>query len=59
VVFGGTFEGNVFALDAESGQPLWHFQAGGRVGANPTTFLVEGKQYMAIAVGHDFFVFGN
>jgi alcohol dehydrogenase (cytochrome c) len=57
VVVGGTYEGDVFALDAESGQPLWHFQTGGRIGANPITFLMEGKQYIAITAGHDVFVF--
>jgi alcohol dehydrogenase (cytochrome c) len=59
VVFGGTYEGYFFALDANSGQPLWHFQTGGRIGANPITFLVDGKQYIAVAAGQSLFVFGN
>ena len=29
LVFAGTEEGNFFALDAESGEPLWQFQTGG------------------------------
>jgi alcohol dehydrogenase (cytochrome c) len=28
LVFGGSDEGNVFALDAETGKPLWDFQSG-------------------------------
>jgi alcohol dehydrogenase (cytochrome c) len=59
VVFGSTHEGYFFALDAESGHPLWRFQTGGRIGANPVTFLVDGKQYVAIAAGQSLFVFGN
>ena len=31
LVFGSTNEGNVFALDAGSGRPLWDFQTGGGV----------------------------
>jgi len=58
VVFGGSNEGNFFALDARSGKPLWDFQTGGSVHANPSTFLVEGQQRVAIAAGNALFVFG-
>ena len=42
LVFGGSNEGNVFALDAKTGDPLWQFQAGGPMRANPMSFLVKG-----------------
>ena len=29
LVFGGSDEGNFFALDAKTGKPLWDFQTGG------------------------------
>ncbi|MBM3839242.1 MAG: PQQ-dependent dehydrogenase, methanol/ethanol family [Verrucomicrobia bacterium] len=58
VVFGGSNEGNFFALDARTGKPLWQFQTGGSVHANPNTFLVDGKQRVAIAAGNALFVFG-
>ena len=51
LVFGGTNEGNVFALDAASGKPLWNFQAGGPVQGNPVSYMWEGKQYIALTVG--------
>ena len=58
LVFGGTEEGNFFALDAESGKALWDFQLGGAIRANPMTFALDGKQYVAIAAGSALFVFG-
>ena len=58
LVFGGTEEGNFFALDAETGKPLWDLQLGGAVKANPIAFGVDGKQYIAIAAGYAIFVFG-
>jgi len=58
VVFGGSDEGNFYALDALSGKALWDFQTGGQIAANPISFLIDGKQHVAIAAGHALFVFG-
>jgi alcohol dehydrogenase (cytochrome c) len=58
LVFGGTDEGNFFALDAETGKPLWDLQLGGAIRANPMSFAVDGKQYVAIAAGYSLFVCG-
>ena len=58
VVFGGSNEGNFFALDAATGKPLWDFQTGGPIAANPISFLIDGKQHVAIAAGQALFVFG-
>ncbi|HLJ47053.1 MAG TPA: PQQ-dependent dehydrogenase, methanol/ethanol family [Bryobacteraceae bacterium] len=58
LVFGGSNEGNFYALDAATGKPLWDFQTGGGIVANPVSFLVDGKQRVAIAAGHALFVFG-
>ena len=57
LVFSGTEEGNFFALDAETGKPLWDMQLGGAIHANPMTFGVDGKQYVAIAAGWVLYVF--
>src|SRR5262249_11368145 len=51
VVFGGTVEGNFFALDARTGKDLWHFPTGGMIIANPISYLSNGKQHVAIAAG--------
>lgn len=58
LVFGGSNEGNVFALDGDTGEALWNFQAGGAVRSNPMSFAVDGKQRIAIAAGYSLYVFG-
>jgi alcohol dehydrogenase (cytochrome c) len=57
LVFGGTEEGNFFALDATNGKPLWDMQLGGPVHANPMSFGLDGKQYVAIPAGWTLYVF--
>ncbi|MBI3471533.1 MAG: PQQ-dependent dehydrogenase, methanol/ethanol family [Candidatus Solibacter usitatus] len=58
LVFSGSNEGNFFALDALSGKALWDFQTGGPIAANPVSFLVDGRQMVAIAADRVLFVFG-
>ena len=58
IVFGGAEEGNFFALDARTGKHLWHFPAGGRIIANPVSYLSNGKQHVAIAAGDVLISFG-
>lgn len=57
VVFSGSEEGNFYALDSLTGKPLWDFQTGGRIGSGPISFSIEGKQYIAVAAGHNLLVF--
>jgi alcohol dehydrogenase (cytochrome c) len=45
------------AVDAETGQPLWHFNTGQSFTASPMTYAVNGGQYVAIAAGSDVFSF--
>ena len=58
LVFGGTPEGVVFALDARTGERLWYFAANDRVYASPISFLANGKQYVSLAVGDVLVTFG-
>ena len=58
LVFGGTTEGIVFALDARTGERLWYFPGNDRVYASPITFLANGKQYVSLAVGDVLMTFG-
>lgn len=58
LVFGGSAEGNFYALDAMTGKSLWDFQTGGSMESNPISFLIDGKQRVAVAAGHAIFVFG-
>jgi alcohol dehydrogenase (cytochrome c) len=57
LVFGGSPEGWFYALEATTGKPLWRFQTGAQVVANPMSFLVDGKQHVAIPAGLALFVF--
>ena len=57
LVFCGTEEGDFFALDSSNGRLLWRFQTGGRIIANPISYVSEGKQYIAISAGQGLFVF--
>jgi len=58
LVFSGSDEGNFYALDARTGKPLWDFQTGGPIAANPISFAVDGRQYIAIAANRVLYVFG-
>jgi alcohol dehydrogenase (cytochrome c) len=58
LVFGGTQEGVVFALDARSGERLWYFAGNDRVYASPISYLSNGKQYVSLAVGDVLVTFG-
>ena len=51
LVFGGTFEGNVFALDARTGQRLWRFPGNDKIYSSPISFLSNGKQHVSLPVG--------
>jgi len=58
LVLSGTDEGNVFALDAMSGKPLWDFEAGSAVEANPISYELDNHQYIAISADRVLLVFG-
>ncbi len=51
LVFQGTADGRFLAYDATSGEKLWETPTGTGVIAAPVTYLVDGKQYVSIAVG--------
>jgi glucose dehydrogenase len=51
LVFTGEGNGQFKAYDAETGAILWNFQAGAGVNAPPSSYTVEGKQYIVVAAG--------
>ncbi len=57
LVFGGSNEGNFFALAAGTGTPVWQFQTGAAIESNPISFLLDARQHVAVAAGHAVFVF--
>jgi alcohol dehydrogenase (cytochrome c) len=57
LVFSGSDEGNFFALDADTGKPLWQFFMGHPARSNPTSYEVDGKQYIFESAGNIFIAF--
>jgi PQQ-dependent dehydrogenase (methanol/ethanol family) len=51
LVFTGEGNGQFKAYDAETGAILWNFQAGAGVNAPPSSYTVDGKQYIVVAAG--------
>ena len=51
LVFQGTAEGMVVALDAKSGRELWSFSLGTPQSGGIMSYAVDGKQYVAVAAG--------
>jgi glucose dehydrogenase len=51
LVFAGEGNGLFKAYDAETGSVLWKFQAGAGVNAPPSSYTIEGRQYIVVAAG--------
>jgi alcohol dehydrogenase (cytochrome c) len=51
VISGGTNDRMVRAFDAKDGKVLWEFPTSSGVEAPVTTYLVDGKQYLAVLSG--------
>jgi alcohol dehydrogenase (cytochrome c) len=51
LVFGGEPTGEFNALDAESGDLLWKFQCGSGHHSSPSTYEVDGRQFVAVPTG--------
>jgi len=58
LVFGGTVEGVVFALNATTGERLWTFAANGPSFSSPISYLANGKQLISIPMGDVIITFG-
>jgi quinohemoprotein ethanol dehydrogenase len=51
LVFQGTADGRFVAYKAKTGEKLWETATGTGVVAAPVTYIIDGKQYVSIAVG--------
>jgi alcohol dehydrogenase (cytochrome c) len=51
LVFGGEPTGEFNALDADSGDLLFQFQCGSGHHSSPSTYSVDGRQYLAVPTG--------
>ncbi len=51
LVFHGNTEGWFKALDQKTGQLQWKFNTGSGIHAGPITYMIDGKQYVAVVSG--------
>jgi len=51
LVFAGEGNGAFKAYDSSNGKQLWQFQAGAGVNAPPSSYVVDGKQYIVVGSG--------
>jgi alcohol dehydrogenase (cytochrome c) len=57
LVFFGDDRESFEAVDARTGEPLWHFNTGQEMHASPMSYAVNGNQYVSIAAGSNVFSF--
>jgi alcohol dehydrogenase (cytochrome c) len=57
LVFFGDDARSFEAVDAKTGNPLWHFNTGQNISASPMSYAINSRQYVAIAAGSDIFAF--
>jgi len=58
LLFAGDDQGELTALEARSGKPLWHFNTGQQISASPIAYGFKGRDYDAIAAGSNIVAFG-
>jgi alcohol dehydrogenase (cytochrome c) len=51
LLFTGRETGEFIAVDIDTGKTVWQFQTGSGINAQPITFTVQGRQYVAIQSG--------
>jgi alcohol dehydrogenase (cytochrome c) len=51
LVFAGEPTGEYNALDADTGELLWKFQCGSGHHSSPSTYSIDGRQYIAVPTG--------
>ena len=56
LVFNGTYDGFLEAIDATTGETLWRFNVGSGLNGGIVSYAVDGKQYISAATGHGSYV---
>jgi alcohol dehydrogenase (cytochrome c) len=51
IVFSGNAEGAFLAVDSRTGRQLYSYPMGAPVYSAPTTFMIDGRQYVTLATG--------
>jgi len=57
LVFAGDPENNLVALNATTGQPLWHANLGSSMTNGPITYELDGNQYLVVGAGDRMYAF--
>jgi len=57
LVFAGDSSANFVALNASTGEPLWHANLGQSVSNGPISFEMDGSQYVVAAAGDTLYAF--
>jgi glucose dehydrogenase len=58
VLFYGDPGGDFVAMDERDGKTLWHLPTSGINKASPMTYAVNGRQFIAVAIGPNIMCFG-
>ena len=58
IVFFGDDDHHLVALEAKTGEHLWHFSLGQQLFSSPITYMVDGRQYVTLVSQTDVFTFG-
>jgi alcohol dehydrogenase (cytochrome c) len=57
LVFAGDPSDNLVALNATTGEPLWHVNLGSALSNGPVSYELDGTQYLVVAAGETLFAF--
>jgi alcohol dehydrogenase (cytochrome c) len=57
VTFTGDFHGNALALNTADGKTLWHSNTGSIISSSPTSYELDGRQYVLIGSGGVMFAY--
>jgi alcohol dehydrogenase (cytochrome c) len=57
LLFTGDPSGNILAFDPATGKVVWNFRTGQMVSNGPSTWMLNGTQYLAVGAGDTLFVF--
>jgi PQQ-dependent dehydrogenase (methanol/ethanol family) len=59
LAFIGQPDGNLLALDAQTGEELWRFQTGAAISSSPIAYKIGDQQYVAVYAGGTGIPYGN
>jgi glucose dehydrogenase len=58
IIFYSDPNGTFIAASEREGKTLWHFDTNVLMKASPMTYMVDGKQFIAVAAGPNILCFG-